>query len=45
MQRKTWYVLHFGVGRHASFLQKPVVKNFKKRQCLAFGLGHLAAKL
>ena len=26
MQRKTWYVFHFGGGRHASFPQKPVVK-------------------
>ena len=26
MQRKTWYIFHFGVGPHASFTQKPVVK-------------------
>ena len=28
MQRKIWYVFHFGVGRHASFPQKPVVNMF-----------------
>ena len=28
MQRKTWYIFHFGGGRHADFPQKPVVKVF-----------------
>ena len=26
MQRKIWYVIHLGDGRHASFPQKTVVK-------------------
>ena len=34
MHRKTWYVFHFEGGRHASFPQKPVVKEKKKSKTI-----------